>query len=52
MLSRSKIIALTATQNAESAKQFYEQTLGLRLVADEPFALVFDANARCCGCKK
>ena len=44
MLNNAKIIALTATQNAKAAIQFYEQTLGLRLVADEPYAVVFDAN--------
>ena len=44
MLNQSKIIALIATQNPEAATKFYEQTLGLRLVADEPFAIVFDAN--------
>ncbi len=29
------------TANAEAARAFYEGTLGLRFVADEPFALVF-----------
>lgn len=29
------------TRNAETARAFYEETLGLRFVADEPFALVF-----------
>lgn len=44
MLNKTKLIAFSATQNAETSKQFYEQTLGLKLIADEPFALVFDAN--------
>jgi catechol 2,3-dioxygenase-like lactoylglutathione lyase family enzyme len=44
MLSNAKIISFTATQDAPTAKEFYEQTLGLTLVADEPFAIVFDAN--------
>jgi catechol 2,3-dioxygenase-like lactoylglutathione lyase family enzyme len=26
------------------SREFYERTLGLKLVADEPFALVFDLN--------
>jgi catechol 2,3-dioxygenase-like lactoylglutathione lyase family enzyme len=30
--------------NAEAAKDFYQNILGLRLVEDSPFALVFDAN--------
>ena len=39
----SKIISFVATQNPASARKFYEQTLGLTLVSDDPFALVFDA---------
>jgi catechol 2,3-dioxygenase-like lactoylglutathione lyase family enzyme len=31
-----------ATTDAARARTFYEGVLGLRLVADEPFALVFD----------
>src|SRR5689334_8526904 len=44
VLHESKIIAFAATSKPQSARIFYERTLGLRLVADEPFALVFDAN--------
>ena len=44
MLSTSSIIAFAATKNPDRARQFYEDVLGLGLVADEPFALVFDAN--------
>jgi catechol 2,3-dioxygenase-like lactoylglutathione lyase family enzyme len=44
MLDTARIIAFTATQAADQARLFYQDTLGLRLVADEPFALVFDAN--------
>ena len=44
MLSKSKIVAFVATKKPESAKDFYEQTLGLRLIADDDFAIVFDAN--------
>jgi catechol 2,3-dioxygenase-like lactoylglutathione lyase family enzyme len=44
MLSSSKLVAFAATTNALEARRFYEGVLGLRLVADEPFALVFDAN--------
>ena len=44
MLSQSKIVAFAATSKPESAKSFYEQTLGLRLLTDDPFAVVFDAN--------
>jgi catechol 2,3-dioxygenase-like lactoylglutathione lyase family enzyme len=44
MLSASRLIAFAATKDPQKAQQFYEGVLGLRLVADEPFALVFDAN--------
>jgi len=44
VLSQSKIVAFAATSKPESAKSFYEQTLGLRLLTDDPFAVVFDAN--------
>ncbi len=44
MLSRSKVVAFAATSRPESAKSFYERTLGLRLITDDPFAIVFDAN--------
>lgn len=44
MLQNSAVIAFSATRDAERAKSFYRDQLGLRLVADEPFALVFDAN--------
>ncbi len=43
-LNQSDVIAFIATVHADRAKSFYADTLGLRLVADEPFALVFDAN--------
>ena len=33
-----------ATADAARARDFYESAVGLRLVADEPFAVVFDAN--------
>lgn len=44
MLNQSDVIAFVATANSDRAKTFYTDTLGLQLVADEPFALVFDAN--------
>ena len=33
-----------ATTNPESARKFYEQTLGLSFVSDDPFAIVFNVN--------
>lgn len=44
MLDRSKIVVFSATVDAEESIRFYRDVLKLRLVADEPFALVFDAN--------
>ena len=44
-LGEQSLIAFVATRDAASARKFYSDTLGLRLVADElPFALVFDAH--------
>lgn len=38
-------IAFVATRDPARSREFYEQTLGLRLVSDElPFALVFDLH--------
>jgi len=44
MLKTSKIISFTATQHPARARKFYEKTLGLKLIDDGPFALVFNAN--------
>ncbi|HUX43502.1 MAG TPA: VOC family protein [Terracidiphilus sp.] len=45
ILGASGLVAFVPTTKPEQAKNFYEETLGLRLVSDErPFALVFDAN--------
>jgi catechol 2,3-dioxygenase-like lactoylglutathione lyase family enzyme len=37
-------MAFVATVDPERAKTFYRDVLGLRLVSDEPYALVFDAG--------
>ena len=39
-----KLTAFIATRDPARAKAFYGETLGLRLVAEDRFALVFDAN--------
>ena len=44
MLSDARLTAFIATANPDDARRFYEDTLGLRFVADSQFALVFDAN--------
>ena len=44
MLGSNKIVAFAATRDAAAAKTFYRDTLGLRLVSEDPFALTFDAH--------
>lgn len=44
MLGSCNVIAFVATKDQERARAFYADMLGLRLVEDQPFALVFDAN--------
>ena len=43
LLDSAPIMAFSATADAERAKKFYRDQLGLKLVEDSPFALVFDA---------
>lgn len=44
MLGSMDIVAFIPTHNPGEARPFYEKTLGLKFVADDKFALVFDAN--------
>jgi catechol 2,3-dioxygenase-like lactoylglutathione lyase family enzyme len=44
MLNSSKAIAFVATTNPAGAREFYEKKLGLSLISEDAFALVFDAN--------
>jgi len=44
MLSRAKVMAFAATAKAEEARRFYGEVLGLPLVEESAFALLFDAN--------
>ena len=44
MLSDAPIIAFIPTRDAARARNFYEHTLGLRFVADDAFALVFESG--------
>ncbi|HWG18713.1 MAG TPA: VOC family protein [Acidobacteriaceae bacterium] len=44
MLSTSPIIAFIPTRDSARARAFYAETLGLRFVSEDNFALVFDAN--------
>jgi catechol 2,3-dioxygenase-like lactoylglutathione lyase family enzyme len=45
MLNDQELMAFVATQRAGDALAFYRDVLGLRFVADEPYALVFQAGA-------
>src|SRR5215469_1475553 len=40
----SKLIGFVATQNPARARAFYGEILGLKLVSEDPFALVFNIN--------
>jgi len=44
MLGSSPIIAFASTTDSKRAVAFYRDILGLRLVSEDPFAAVFDAN--------
>ena len=48
MLSDTSAIHLipVLAANADKARSFYEQTLGLRFIADDGFALVFEVDGR------
>ncbi len=43
MLAHSPLVAFIPTKDAARARRFYE-TLGLRFVSDDSFAIVMDAN--------
>jgi catechol 2,3-dioxygenase-like lactoylglutathione lyase family enzyme len=44
MLGDVDVIAFVPTREPDKARRFYEQTLGLKFVSADPFALVFDAH--------
>jgi catechol 2,3-dioxygenase-like lactoylglutathione lyase family enzyme len=44
MLGKQTLVAFVATTDSARARAFYEGTLGLSLLSDDPYALVFDAN--------
>ena len=39
-----QLVAFVATSDAARARGFYEDVLGLPLISDDPFALIFDAH--------
>jgi catechol 2,3-dioxygenase-like lactoylglutathione lyase family enzyme len=44
MLERSALIGFVGVSDLDRARQFYGETLGLRIADESPFALVADAN--------
>lgn len=44
MLNDQELMAFVATTRAGDALQFYRDVLGLRLIADEPYAVVFESG--------
>src|ERR1700687_5697347 len=46
MLNERDVIAFVATAQPDRALKFYSEILGLNLVEDSPFALVFDVGGR------
>jgi catechol 2,3-dioxygenase-like lactoylglutathione lyase family enzyme len=44
MLGSAKVMTFIPTRDAQRAKAFYGGVLGLRLLSEDSFALVFDAN--------
>jgi catechol 2,3-dioxygenase-like lactoylglutathione lyase family enzyme len=40
----SKIICFVATRYSAAARKFYEETLGLAFVSEDPFAVVFNVK--------
>jgi catechol 2,3-dioxygenase-like lactoylglutathione lyase family enzyme len=45
-LGKNRIIAFVPTSKRAAARRFYGSTLGLRLLHEDQFALVFDAGGR------
>ena len=41
---KKELIAFVPTRNAPTARAFYEKTLGLSFISEDPFALVFESN--------
>jgi catechol 2,3-dioxygenase-like lactoylglutathione lyase family enzyme len=44
MLNMQKLVAFVPTTDATKARRFYESVLGLRVISEDQFALVLDAN--------
>jgi catechol 2,3-dioxygenase-like lactoylglutathione lyase family enzyme len=43
-LGEAKVVAFVGTSRADRARAFYRDTLGLKLISEDNFALVFDVS--------
>jgi catechol 2,3-dioxygenase-like lactoylglutathione lyase family enzyme len=44
MLESADVVAFVPTRDPAKSRAFYQKTLGLKFVSEDPFALVFEAN--------
>src|SRR5205085_12458068 len=44
MLGNADLIAFVPTRDPQKSRRFYEQTLGLDFISEDPFAMVFSAK--------
>ena len=44
MLANADLVAFVPTRDPQASRRFYEQTLGLQCVSEDPFAVVFNAH--------
>jgi catechol 2,3-dioxygenase-like lactoylglutathione lyase family enzyme len=44
VLGNADLIAFVPTRDPQKSRRFYEQTLGLEFISEDPFALVFNAH--------
>jgi catechol 2,3-dioxygenase-like lactoylglutathione lyase family enzyme len=44
VLRQAKLVAFTAVSDAARARAFYRDVLGLKLISEDGFAIVFDAH--------
>ena len=44
MLGKAQVTAFVATADPPRSRSFYQETLGLRLVSDDQYALAFDCD--------
>ncbi len=44
MLNTQEVVAFVPTADASKARSFYERIIGLRVISEDRFALVLDAN--------